>query len=715
MHAAASHPHQWRRRRPSIAIMMVATGSLVLGSMGAATAAKSYRPDGLIRATSDTTWLGNGVYNTTGQQQTRTVKVRQGRMVEFEIKAQNDGAADSFKVRGAAGNGSFLTTYWSNGDNVTSKVVSGTFKLKGIRAGGSRTLVARVHVAPSAPIGSTRTVGVTLTSVKKPAKKDRVEGQITVRSKSVIDTYLASLPAWSDFSPPVDPKNEKTGESDGVLTENGHRYYCHTDTYSFADTPTKLVTFTPDSNVLWLGALLQGKGYTQGIGSLGELPIRQRAPLVLSTNLLTEDTTRTVQKPTVASVQQATGQLISLAADRGLPVASSVSFKQEDMHSLSQATLSLGVSAKYLGAEVKNQLDYNRTLEQHSVAAYFVENAFTVSMVLPQTPGALFSDDFTQGLLDQQIALGRIGPDNLPVFVDSITYGRVLMFSMTSTASSTDIKNTLNAVYNGGKFGASADLTVEQQELLENSEIRVATIGGDSADALELIRSGELGSYFAGGTPSLTSFRPISYTIRNLGDSTLAKVADTLTYNVRTCERQPLAWDVTVTFRKASVGDVDDEWGANSWDMRSFRWYVQGVNHLAAGDAGTAAGVLENTCDSVPLAGYAGGQCMFWANPDLVVAHSMWEPVAGQNGDWRVKLRFDNTGVYGEWPYSSLKIHVGLEDWDQFDDNDFAWGDSVVFRGDDMINTDPNHAVLTASGGSANWTIYATVTKTPVD
>ena len=90
----------------------------------------------------------------------------------------------------------------------------------------------------------------------------------------------------------------------------------------------------------------------------------------------------------------------------------------------------------------------------------------------------MFGDDFTTELLQQQIDRGRIGPDNLPVYVSSVSYGRILMFSFTSTASITDINATLEAMYNSGEFGGS--LSAHLQQVLEQAQIQVVTVGGDA-------------------------------------------------------------------------------------------------------------------------------------------------------------------------------------------------------------------------------------------
>jgi hypothetical protein len=710
----------WRHecQRPSsvpllIVVVVVAMVLFVLAPIGPVTAAPSYRPDALIRKASDAAWLGNNVYNTTGKHQTRSMTLRQGRTVDIEIRAQNDGAKDSFKVLGTGGTRQFPTTYWFKGDNVTKPVVEGKFSLRDVPARGARVLVARISVAPNATVGEVRTVRVLITSVGAPRMRDAVVARVQVRPQSVIDSYLAGLPSWKDFSPPV-PKQAptKVGDPvDSVEMVSGQRYECTTQTYSLADTPTKLVTFTPDSNILWLGSLLQGKGYKQGLGSLQELPIRQRTPLIVSLNLLTRDTTRTVEKPTVATVQQAIGHLISRAEARQIPVPTSVSFKQQELHSLDQAALGLGLSARYMTAEVKGSLDVESSVEQHTVTAYFVENAFTASMVLPQTPGALFSDAFTNQQLREQIGLGRIGPRNLPVFVDSITYGRVLVFSMTSTASSKDIRATLNAVYNSGAFGASASLTAEQKKMLNESEINVATIGGDNGHALALIRSGDLADYFA-KPASLSTYRPISYTIRNLGDSSLAKVSDTLSYNVRTCELAPTAYEVTVRFDKAHARYLDDGWLDNTWELDRFFLWVKAMDRQSFGDPGRAAGLRGNDCTNTKT-GWHGGICRSNSGYWSVEQGQDWQPADAKAGLWKMTLTYDNTGVKGRWPFATLQLHAEFRDYDSGSADDWARGTSMEFVGDDMLTNGQSKVLLTTTG-DAQFEVYLTVTRKPI-
>ncbi len=374
-----------------------------------------------------------------------------------------------------------------------------------------------------------------------------------------VNSYMTTLPAWDAFSPPHADADVAVGApSDGEEEIGGEPYRCTTTPYSMTRTPDRIVTLNPDVEILWVGSLLQGKGHLGGIGQLGELPIRQRAPMQLSIDLLTADNSRVVDKPSVATVTSAIGGLIQAAQDAGHTAGSNIFYTKETTHSLTQAALSMGLSAAYMGASIKATLSANISDETRTVTAYFVQRMFNVSMTLPQTPEEVFSDDFTTELLQQQIDRGRIGPDNLPVYVSSIAYGRILMFSFTSTASIADINATLEAMYNNGEFGGN--LSTHLQSVLEQAQIQVVTVGGDANNALALIRSNDLGAYFEQDAP-LTTARPISYTVRNLADNVIASVAETTNYNLQACVPVDLpatGGTYTIKFTKCKALELPD-------------------------------------------------------------------------------------------------------------------------------------------------------------
>lgn len=351
-----------------------------------------------------------------------------------------------------------------------------------------------------------------------------------------VDGYLAALPSWEEFSPPLPNANVQIGDPvEETHTFEGTDYDCTVTEYDLTQNPREIVTYNPDSEILWLGALLQGKGYVDGIGSLQELPIRQRGPMKITIDLLTGDNTRTVNSPDAATVNSAIGELIQAASDAGHKAGSSIFYDEKQTYSLEQSALDLGFSARYMGSEVSGKLSFDQSFEENTLTAYFVQRMFTTSMILPQEPQEVFGPDFTEAQLQEQVDRGRIGEDNLPTFISSISWGRLMMLTMTSTYSVSDMKAALEASYesvtgDGGGGSVSGELLT----ILSNSEIQVVTVGGDDESALGLLKSGKLGDFFD-TTASLTSARPISYTVRNLADNTIAKVSETTRYAIREC------------------------------------------------------------------------------------------------------------------------------------------------------------------------------------
>ncbi|WP_168734749.1 thiol-activated cytolysin family protein [Deinococcus sp. KSM4-11] len=402
--------------------------------------------------------------------------------------------------------------------------------------------------------GTTPSPGATITVTTPSAPNPNADA---------INAYTSSLPSWSAFSPPIADKDEAAGAPvPSVIGEGGVTYDCTTTPYGLARTPEKVVTFQPDASVFWPGVLLQGRGYADGLGSLKELPIRQRAPLAVSIDLLGNDNARTVDNPTLQTVTQAIGQLIASAKAEGVAPGTSIDYQKQETNSSNEVALHLGLSARYMPLTVKATLDVNRKANETTITANFVEKAFTVSVVPPQTPAGFFSAEFTPALLDEQKALGTVGPNNLPTYVSSITYGRILLFSFTASGSEQEIKGTLDALYESANTGASVELSAAQKQLLSTASIKVTTVGGDSSNALALIRSGNISDYFA-NTNALETYKPISYEVRNLGDGSIAKVSETTSYNIRQCTARPkvpvkTGEEVQITLDRINVNDAGD-------------------------------------------------------------------------------------------------------------------------------------------------------------
>lgn len=394
------------------------------------------------------------------------------------------------------------------------------------------------------------TIVVALLAIISSCEKEGViDSEISTED---VSQYLEALPSWQQFSPPGEPQPptasgepepledetldvEEINEDGTISIVEDVTYSCQSEPFTLTDNPQQIAMYSPDREILYAGALIQGKSHRDGLGSLLGLPIVERAPIRVSIpGLANDDNFRTVENPSQATVDQAIGSMIGNATTSGLSTPSSISFKMETYYSETQSALQMGISGRYLGFEASASGSIDQQRSETTITAQFYQKMFEVVVEAPQSPGDFFSDEFTEDKLQQQINQGRMGPDNLPVYVSNIVYGRMMMFSITSTASESDIRATMQAGYNGIGGSAEANLSAKQKAILSESKIKITSIGGDAEATLAMIRSGDWSQYFTNSAP-LSSAAPMSYTFRNLGDGSIASVTETTEYNIRSC------------------------------------------------------------------------------------------------------------------------------------------------------------------------------------
>ncbi|MGB9359451.1 MAG: thiol-activated cytolysin family protein, partial [Acidimicrobiia bacterium] len=343
---------------------------------------------------------------------------------------------------------------------------------------------------------------------------------------------LNKLPDWpEDGSGDYDKKD---GAAEIVIEAiDDTNYVCENQDMDLKSSAEEVVTFDLSSEFLWPGVLIQGGAFE--VGSIKELPIRQRAPLPIFVDFSNKDIRRVIDKPTPGAIASAVGDVIEVAEGSDYEPATNVYFTQTNTYDSSQMALHLGLSARYMSTKVKSTLDMARDASKNTVTVYFKETAFSANVDgLPQNPGAFFSSEFTPELLAEQEQLGRISATNLPVYVSNITYGRILMYSLTSTASHTEIQSAISGVSKFASGSVSAEAKAKYAALMSKSTYELVTVGGSSASAAAAIESGDFTKYFT-DSPPLTAYTPISYVLRDLKGN-IAYLGETTDYTIETCE-----------------------------------------------------------------------------------------------------------------------------------------------------------------------------------
>jgi len=162
-----------------------AYSATVLSLNGAPPPPTGRQPDNLIKNSSESTYVGDNVYNNDGTGQTKSQSVKAGRSATFLVLIQNDGAAtDSFIVQGGGGSAGFTVKYFtgaSGGADITSAVTSGTYSASNLAPAANQVIRAVVTVARGTAVGAANDSLVTSTSAADNSKRDAVKAQVTVK------------------------------------------------------------------------------------------------------------------------------------------------------------------------------------------------------------------------------------------------------------------------------------------------------------------------------------------------------------------------------------------------------------------------------------------------------------------------------------------------------------------------------------------------------
>lgn len=446
------------------------------------------------------------------------------------------------------------------------------------------------------------------------------------------DAFLRGLPTWEEISPPVAPYQGPEGDGSPTEVEaegsTGEAYRCDVEAHTIATNPDQIAMSSPDAAVLWPGSLLHGDSHLQ-VGALRPLAVRadRRGPLSLSLQGggvlgVPGGVSATIDAPVGSSVREAINQLVANALDAELTVgAGTSSFSVVETHSSRQALLEMGFDARYLGASVEGSMEVETHADETVLTATFVQRLFTVAVDPPETPGDMFAAAVTA---DELRALG-VDEENLPLYIDSVAYGRTLIVTMTSTDSADRMAAALEFSYDSPVAGVGGYASAELAETLSRSDIEVFALGGPNAGVESLISSGSLWAYFEAEL-AINQVEPISFTVRNLGDNRLATVADTTSYAVETCERvladlpQPIHW-------WRWDGTMDDAVGAYDFPSHTEGPYAAGRWGQASSFDGVSHYLLNHLA-GLPVPTDAPFTMSAWVYP----REGRWHTIASQIG-----------------------------------------------------------------------------------
>jgi thiol-activated cytolysin len=367
-----------------------------------------------------------------------------------------------------------------------------------------------------------------------------------------LNEFLKTLPSIATEMPA-----EKAATLVDTDEETTSEFIYHYDYYEAAAGFDEQIVLNPQTDVIYPGALVKGESILDGTYTL--IPA-SRNPITISTSLTgSGKVSVTVDDPKLSTIREAVNSLMNQQYD--VPPAN-MGFTVEQAYSEQQLDLALRASYKGNGVNVKGGFDFSNKQVKSRLVAKFIQSYYTLDMDLPDQPSDLFAEDIERSLFGVY----------MPMYVSTVTFGRMALFTIESEYSETEVKAFLNASYSAAQ-SASGSVSTEFDQLKAKSTMKVYILGGSGGDAGTAINGfQDFKNYIiSGGNYSKTSpGAPISYKLRYIKDNSIGKIVFMASYPIVTAipRTDNLIYDVTAVLDRLDAHGSDagggnmELWGA---------------------------------------------------------------------------------------------------------------------------------------------------------
>lgn len=365
-----------------------------------------------------------------------------------------------------------------------------------------------------------------------------------------IDAYIDSLPYL-----PVDAASVAEGAPSTAVPEGD--YSCTMQNLKETRQYDRVVAYAANSDSMYPGAIIGADSVMTGLFTQIVLP---RAPETISVSLenLGGSKQAVVADPSLSSYRDALSSILDAEITGSTPA--NLYSEIEQVHSENQLNIALGVQASWgLGiASLKSSFDWSNQDVRSRYVVRYTQAYYTVDLDAPSSPSALLAPGLS--LADVQDKMDEQRP---PVYVSSVTYGRMVLFTFESQYSSEEMSAALDFAYSGG-VDVKGDVSVTYKDIISQSKITAFILGGDAGTAVQTIDSYEALISFikSGGNYSRQSpGAPIAYKLSYLKDNSPARMSFTTDYQVKDCVR--VLQRVRVTLRSIAVDSAGGDAGGD--------------------------------------------------------------------------------------------------------------------------------------------------------
>ncbi|MFK7811733.1 MAG: thiol-activated cytolysin family protein [Maribacter sp.] len=347
---------------------------------------------------------------------------------------------------------------------------------------------------------------------------------ITGGQADEFNALMASLP---DFDQPEEVSEPVEVEEKAIPpakdTENP-TLECYTNYYKASPGFDEMLALDPTTDVIFPGAILKGETIPTG----EYVPIvADRAPITLSASLTNISGSPVVEitDPKLSTVREGIKTSILDQEVTGA-TAAKVNFSISEVYSEEHLKLAIGANYRSAAAKVSSSFDFSKSTYQYKYVLKYFQVYYTIDMDPPKNPSDLFTN------APDISSLGSTSP----VYVATVTYGRMVIYTIESNYSKTEVDAAFKASFASG----DGSVDVESEKIISESDIEALVIGGSGDDAAKTVNGpADVYEYISnGGDYSKDSpGAPLSYKLRYLKQGTpVARLVLASEYPIRQCD-----------------------------------------------------------------------------------------------------------------------------------------------------------------------------------
>jgi thiol-activated cytolysin len=398
-----------------------------------------------------------------------------------------------------------------------------------------------------------------------------------------VDSFLSGLPKM-EVDPVVAKSKVACGDECPADTQEG-KFFCTYNRYTETVRFDRFVAFQPNSATLWPGVIVHGKDAQKG--QLNPLSV-DLAPVTFSLSLenLNASPVGYMDTPSLSSFREVRNSI--LAQDVNGATAASIDFEIRQVHNESQIAVTLGAGADWPGtATVTGNFDFTSSTKQTKVLVNYTQAYYTIDVDTPTRPSAFFRDNVSVSDLEKQVS-----DEDPPIYVQSITYGRRVLFSIESSSDAEKLMAALEATVSKASVSGEASVKAEYESLIEESTIRAFVVGGNGGNAAAVVNGfqGLIEFIQSGGNYSKESpGAPIAYKLAYLDNAT-TEMAFTSDYSEPECKQNRSDFRVEILgFDHIDGGD----WNGNPefYGNVSVRYPTEGSEVTSCSAGGTTSSI----------------------------------------------------------------------------------------------------------------------------